>query len=156
MFEFRLHAKCYFASPFFNEEQVEREESLKRILRTHNVALYSPKENGIVSVDSTDSYMKKIFDDNVMHLQICDIVFVVTDGKDVGTIWEAGYAYALNKPIIYFCETLGDNPFNIMLGQSGTLIYKSRENLIKDLERYDIMDLIRGHAIYNEDQMKGY
>ena len=40
----------------------------------------------------------------------------------MGTIWEAGYAFGINKPIIYFAETLGNNQFNLMLAQSGNMV----------------------------------
>jgi hypothetical protein len=53
----------------------------------------------------------------------------VTDYKDVGTIFECGYAYRSGKSIIYFAETLGDKPFNLMLAESGTIIIRSTSEL---------------------------
>lgn len=121
----------YFASPFFNEEQVEREEALKKILRDRGNVVFSPKENLFLRRDATFEERQKCFDENCRAILSSAAVFAVTDGKDVGTIWEAGFAYALGIPVVYFCETLPpDGQFNLMLAQSGTAIYTSREQLI--------------------------
>lgn len=123
--------KVYFASPFFNEEQIEREERCKAKLRELGFEVWSPKENVIVN-DSFSSEMRtKVFKDNIDNINDADIVFAITDGKDMGTIWEAGYAYASNKLIIYYCETLGNNKFNIMLAESGNIVVTKFEDLEK-------------------------
>ena len=55
----------------------------------------------------------------------------ITDEKDIGTIWEAGYAYGIGKEIVYYAETLGNNPFNVMLGKSGIGIFTNHNDLIE-------------------------
>jgi nucleoside 2-deoxyribosyltransferase len=48
----------------------------------------------------------------------------------MGSIWEAGYFYALNKPIVYFCAGLPPNAkFNLMLAASGVAVCTSIEDL---------------------------
>jgi len=112
----------YFASPFFTPEQVEREERLKAKLRELGFEVWSPKEMCHLNKNATISEQTEVFNGNLSAMDKVDGVFVVTDGKDIGTIWEAGYAYALGKPIIYYCETLGKNVFNVMLARSGKLV----------------------------------
>ena len=56
----------------------------------------------------------------------------MTDGKDMGTIWEAGYAFGINKPIIYFAETLGNGQFNLMLARSGNVVYQDMADISAD------------------------
>ena len=56
----------------------------------------------------------------------------MTDGKDMGTIWEAGYAFGINKPIIYFAETLGNGQFNLMLARSGNVVYQNMADISAD------------------------
>lgn len=121
--------KVYFASPFFNEEQIEREERCKTKLRDLGFNVWSPKENIIVTDNFSSEARTKAFQDNVRNIDNADIVFAVTDGKDVGTIWEAGYAYAKNKIIVYYCETLGNNKFNLMLAESGNIILLSFDEM---------------------------
>ena len=123
--------KVYFASPFFNEEQIEREERCKAKLRVLGFNVWSPKENVVVTNNFSSEARTKAFQDNVRNIDNADIVFAITDGKDMGTIWEAGYAYAKNKIVVYYCETLGNNKFNLMLAESGNIIITDFEDLEK-------------------------
>lgn len=127
----------YFASPFFTDEQVEREERLKKKLRDLGFLVWSPKENCVCSVNATDEERRKVFNDNCNGIKNSDILFAVTDGKDMGTIWEAGYANGLNercdkrKIIVYYCETLNGGAFNLMLANSGDIIITDFSDLDK-------------------------
>lgn len=113
--------KLYLASPFFNDEQVEREERIKKKLRDLGITVLSPKEFCFCPPDASDELREKVFADNIQHINEADAIFAITNGKDMGTIFEAGYAYAINKPIIYFCEGLSGQ-FNLMLAQSGRIV----------------------------------
>lgn len=113
--------KLYLASPFFNAEQVEREERLKKKLRSLGFEVFSPKENCFCPPDASQELRKKTFEDNIHNIDNCDAIFVITNGKDMGTIFEAGYAYGIHKPIIYFCEGL-TGQFNLMLAQSANVV----------------------------------
>lgn len=127
--------KIYFASPFFNEEQVEREERLKKELRRLGFEVFSPKEESLLKKDSTLCEQQKTFDCNINNIDDCDIIFGVTDGKDMGTIWECGYANGLNRTrkkhiiIVYYCETLGNGKFNLMLARSADVVITRFEEL---------------------------
>lgn len=134
--------KVYFASPWFNPEQAERENRVKNKLRELGFNVWSPKDNCVCSPISNEEMRKKVFSDNCENIETCDILFAITDGKDMGTIWEAGYACGYNnhinlvgaEPIIivYYCETLGPNgQFNLMLAQSGDIVITKFEDLDK-------------------------
>lgn len=130
--------KVYFASPWFNSEQAEREERVKNRLRELGFNVWSPKENSSLSPITDPNIRKRVFAINVNNIKDSDIIFAITDGKDMGTIWEAGFAngYNLskNKPItiIYYCETLGPNgQFNLMLAESGDITITSFKDLDK-------------------------
>jgi len=140
--------KIYFASPFFNPEQVEREEYLKQALRDLGFEVFSPKECFHCPPDADDKTRQKTFEGNCEELIDCDLVFAVTDGKDMGTIWEAGFAYAINKPIIYFCETLGDGQFNLMLAQSGNMVYQNRSCLTNPHAQAQIRKCMQGKKVF--------
>lgn len=134
--------KVYFASPWFNPDQTEREERVKGRLRELGFDVWSPKENSSLSPITDPVIREKIFLANVEHIKSCDIIFAITDGKDMGTIWEAGYAYGFNErnlavgydpiKIVYYCETLGPNgQFNLMLAQSGDIVITKFDDLDK-------------------------
>ena len=117
----------YLASPFFNEDQIEREERIKSLLRTYGYKVYSPREHGVVGNLSDSVAVEETFNSNVEAINNSKKVLAITDRKDMGTIWEAGYAYGKGIPIVYYAETLGDNPFNIMLSESGIGIYTDQK-----------------------------
>lgn len=130
--------KIYFASPWFTPEQEEREERLKAKLRELGFNVWSPKESIVCPPNASEEMRKATFDGNCDNIKDCDIIFAVTDGKDMGTIWEAGYANGLNAAygpdvpkilVVYYCETLGDGKFNLMLAQSGDIIITKFEDL---------------------------
>ena len=131
--------KVYFASPWFNPDQAEREDRVKSKLRELGFNVWSPKDNCVCSPIADEAMRNKVFDDNVKNIKTCDIIFAITDGKDMGTIWEAGYANGLNANfltrkiiIVYYCETLGPNgQFNLMLAQSGDIVITNFEDLNK-------------------------
>lgn len=120
----------YLASPFFKDSQIQREEAVKKVLRENDYRVYSPKENGVLTPDATDIVRTKIFKENCEAIQKSRRILAITDEKDIGTIWEAGYAYGIGKEIVYYAETLGDNPFNVMLGKSGIGIFTNYNDLV--------------------------
>lgn len=119
----------YFASPFFTPEQIEREERMISHLRKLGFSVFSPKEHCNLGSKASQEDRQKTFIDNCEAIKRARAVFAVTDGKDMGTIWEAGYAYGLNKPVVYYAETLGDNQFNLMLAQSGRDVFTSQSEV---------------------------
>ena len=121
----------YLASPFFNDEQIKREETIKKTLRGYGFSVYAPREHGIVGSLASQEAVTSTFDSNVEAINNSKMVLAITDGKDMGTIWEAGYAYGNNIPIVYYAETLGNNPFNIMLSESGVGIFKDYTSFCK-------------------------
>ena len=132
--------KVYFASPWFTSEQAERERRVKSKLRELGFNVWSPKENCVCSPIANDEMRYRVFNDNCYNIDTCDIIFAITDGKDMGTIWEAGFAYGINymlgEPsdkhiiIVYYRETLGpDSQFNLMLAQSSNIVITRFEDL---------------------------
>ena len=119
----------YFASPFFNEVQVEREERMISHLRGMGFRVFSPKEECHLDAKASQQSREDVFKSNCKAIELSRAVFAVTDGKDMGTIWEAGFAFGINKPVVYFAETLGDNQFNLMLAQSGRDVFTSQEEV---------------------------
>lgn len=121
----------YLASPFFNDSQVDRMMKVLGVLRSKGYSVYAPYEHGIVGDKLDKNLIKTIFMSNVEAIRSSKNVIAITDEKDMGTIWEAGYAYGKGIPIIYYCETIGNNPFNIMLSESAIGIFKDIDSLKK-------------------------
>jgi nucleoside 2-deoxyribosyltransferase len=135
--------KVYFASPWFNAAQAEREDRVKNKLRELGFDVWSPKDNNSLSPITDPAIREKIFAANISGMEDCEMIFAITDEKDMGTIWECGFVYgmrhAYNKNhdelfdplVVYYCETLGDGMFNLMLAQSGDIVITKFEDLNK-------------------------
>ena len=115
------HKKVYIAGPFFNEAQLAIIEEIKQQLDSVGIKYFSPKDESMFKQgDAPDKILRL----NCEAINSAPFVVVVTDDKDVGTMWEAGYAYAKKKPILYVW--LGYKPwmkFNLMLGASGYAVH---------------------------------
>ena len=135
----------YLASPFFNEEQINRIEKVERLLENRaEYQLFSPRKEILLVPDSSEEDRNHAFRKNIETINDSDLVICITDGKDIGTIWEAGYAYAKNKQILYFCETLGGNPFNVMLAKSAYGIATSFEQLKNMIKTGNLQNCYKG------------
>lgn len=128
----------YLASPWFNYAQAKREERVKHYLHDAGFTVFSPRDETSIGPDSNDEERKKAFIGNVVGIDRCASIIAITDEKDMGTIWESGYAFGTSKPIVYYAETLGDRPFNLMLAESGKKIVKYGYELL-DLNLSDVL-----------------
>lgn len=126
--------KVYVAGGWFDDEQYERVYAVRDIIENAKFSTFFPKEESLVSSDSDLDFRESTFKGNIDAIKDSEFMVCITDKKDIGTIFEAGVAYAMSVPIVYFAETLGDNPFNLMLAQSGIRVAKSREELAEILE----------------------
>jgi nucleoside 2-deoxyribosyltransferase len=123
----------YIASGWFSPEWLQEVEDIKGVLEELNLDYFSPKDHAICEADAGTDTQQAIFDGNVKHLNICDWMICNTRNKDMGSIWEAGYFYALGRPIVYYCAGLPPGAkFNLMLAASGVAVCTS----ISDLREY--------------------
>lgn len=131
----------YIAGPFFNPEQVAVIEAIKALLSTFKrmCTFYSPKDDSLYVPGKTDPQAS--FDMNVRKIYESSLVIAVTDGKDPGTLFESGYAYAVGTPIVYLWLTgLPGMKFNLMLAKSGIAVCRSWGDLNIVVEDFLIHD----------------
>lgn len=132
-----MEGKVYLAGGWFSPSQEERLYAVKKIIEDAGFSVFFPKEDNLCPPDADEKQRKASFDGNCMDIKKSDLVVGITDERDIGTIWELGYAYAVKKPIVYFAETLGNRGFNLMLAQSGIAVALSRDELssiMKDIK----------------------
>jgi len=111
----------YIAGPFFNPEQVRIIEQIKTNLGLSVLKYFSPKDECMYTPGKTTP--EEVLDINLVALRKTDLTICVTDGKDPGTMFEAGWCYAKGIPIIYVW--LGGEPgqkFNLVLAASGSVV----------------------------------
>ena len=136
----------YLASPFFNDEQTELRDRVKRVLEEKEFEVYSPGEENLYQPGDDPL---KIFNENIVQIEDSQLVVAITNGKDVGTIWECGFAFAKGVDIIYvwFDKPEGAK-FNLMLALSGYGVANDEEELKELLDSWKNND-------YKDREYKG-
>lgn len=120
----------YIAAPFFNPDQITRVALVETLLEKHGFTYFSPRKQSAIGPISSPDVRKKAFEMNVQGIEEAEFLIAITDGKDMGTIFEAGHAFASNIPVIYVAFTLGkDGMFNLMLAESGIAACRTVEEL---------------------------
>ena len=130
--------KIYLASGWFNPVQAEELTNLENIFdsRSDYFELASPRRIFVCPPNAPKEVQDETFSGNLHHIETADFLLVNTRDKDIGTIWEAGYAYAFKKPIVYFCAGLPEGAkFNLMLARSGIKVCTSFDQLEDYLDR---------------------
>jgi nucleoside 2-deoxyribosyltransferase len=123
--------KCYLASGWWSELQEAARQVILTELKKAKIDVYSPKDDGLFK-EGMDP--EEIFQENLKQINQCDFIIASTEGKDMGTLFEAGYAYAVKKPIVYFWHN-GYGKFNLMLSQSAHAVTTSSGGLFEILKR---------------------
>ena len=130
--------KIYLASGWFNPTQDQELSMLENIFdkRQEPFKVSSPRRIFVCPPDAPRSVQDETFEGNLAHIKNADFLVVNTRDKDIGTIWEAGFAHASNIPIVYFCAGLPEGAkFNLMLARSGIKVCTSFEQLEDYLDR---------------------
>lgn len=124
--------KIYLAGGWFTPEQEEEHSRIYEALTERtDYEIFNPRIAGEIDASTNDEKMSKILIGNIEAIRSSDVVVVIYDGKDTGTIWEAGYAYALKKPIIYYAEK-PTTKVNLMLAKTGEFV-SDEDDLIATL-----------------------
>lgn len=118
--------RAYIAAPWFTPEQMTLLELVKDTVVQLDIDIFSPKDENMYTPGETSAI--DVLLGNCNAIESSDLIVVITNGKDVGTMWEAGYAFAVDKPIIYvWVDRLPGQKFNLMLAASGAVAYSMIE-----------------------------
>lgn len=100
----------YVAGPFFTLAQLWLVDQVVRNLKDMGLRVFSPYHD--VGLGSAEDVVEK----DLQGIRDCDLLFAIGDGLDSGTIYEVGYARALNKPVILYSENESTNDKKMMEG----------------------------------------
>lgn len=119
----------YLAAPFFNQAEIGLLQRVKACLEHHGFRVFSPyHEVGRVSEVSVrtrrDAFVKDIDGLGLAHL-----VVALTDGDDVGTAWECGYAYHAKKPVVTLSTEVRHRT-NLVIEQGAEAEFSSLRQLV--------------------------
>ena len=128
--------KAYIASSWFNPVANQEVDDIISTLEDSGFEFFSPRDFFVCPPDADLETQKSTYEGNLLHLHKSDFMICNTHAKDMGSIFEAGYFKALEKPIVYFCAGLPSGAtFNLMLAQSGVKVCTSTEELKDYLTR---------------------
>ena len=137
--------RVYAAGPFFSPQQLKTMEQIESVLESFkNVDVFKPR-NGAASAkklnkdigagkDPSANTRRQVFKDNVENIDAVDLVVALIDDRDIGTIFEVGYAYKANVPIITF--TNQGFGMNLMLAESVLAHCKGVEQLKEAMDMF--------------------
>lgn len=124
----KRNLKVYLASGWFSPAASEEVTRLEEMLTRMGFELASPRQIFVCPPGASHEVQETTFRGNLGHIETSDFVLCNTRDKDMGTIFEAGYAFKANVPLVYFCQGLKGN-FNLMLSRSGDKVCTSYEEL---------------------------
>ena len=110
-----VRRRVYLAGPFFDLAQVWMVEQARNNLREMGLRVFSPYHD--VGLGSAHDVVVQ----DLQAIKECDLVLAITDGLDAGTVYEIGYARALNKPVIVYSERHKGESLKMMEGSGCTL-----------------------------------
>jgi len=110
-----VRRQVYLAGPFFDLAQVWMVQQARANLRELGLRVFSPYHD--IGLGSAADVVEK----DLEAIHNSDLVLALTDGLDSGTIYEIGYARALDKPVVVYSERHKDESLKMMEG-SGCII----------------------------------
>lgn len=113
--------EVYIAGGWFSSEQEKALDELEGFIKKHFKQYFSPREHN----NAKGQALEDIFQKNIQALDNADIIIASTIGKDMGTLWECGYAYARELQVIYYAP--GIEKVNLMLAKSGRVARSLKE-----------------------------
>lgn len=102
--------KVYLAGPFFTLAELWMVGQARRDLMDMGLDVFSPYHD--VGLGTAEDVVEK----DLEGVRDCDVLFAIGDGLDSGTIYEIGYARALNKPVVFYAENESDQDKKMMEG----------------------------------------
>lgn len=102
--------QLYLAGPFFTMAQRWMVEQSRTYLADQGFKVFSPFH------DVGPGPAPKVVPADIKALQESAIVFAILDGLDSGTLFEIGYARAMNKPVIAFVQNETDDELKMLVG----------------------------------------
>lgn len=129
-----MNKKVYLASPFFNDKEIERMETVKNILRDKGLDVFAPFEHQNEHLEfGSMEWREATFKSDMDAIYECDVMVAILDGNmmDSGTAFECGVCHQIGKPLVVV--NLENKEINLMIAQSLHAVISSFE----ELEEYD-------------------
>jgi nucleoside 2-deoxyribosyltransferase len=107
----------YLAGPFFNLPQRWLIDEARSALLNQGVLVFSPVH------DVGRGPAHDVYEPDIDGIKKCDVMFACLDGLDPGTLFEIGFARAIQKPVVVYTTSVRDEDLKMPEG-SGCAIVK--------------------------------
>lgn len=111
-----LRYDVYLAGPFFYSGQLAVIEEIKQHLEDAGLKVFSPFH------DAGMGQAKDICQQDLEALKNSSMILAVLNGFDPGTIFEVGYARALEIPVLIYCCSIGDLNSTMFVGSDCEIV----------------------------------
>lgn len=109
--------QVYLAGPFFDIAQIWFIEEVRDRIAELGLRVFSPFHD--IGLGAASDVVQL----DIEAIHDSDIVFAIADGIDAGTLYEIGYARAINKPVVVLAERESSESMKMAEG-SGCLVLK--------------------------------
>ena len=122
----------YLAAGFFNDRQNEALQQIIDVCDELGLKTYEPRRDSVqIGKNPTEEERQLNFDMNLDAILKSKFIIASTEGKDMGTIFEVGFAYANHIPVFGFAPFIPEGmPFNLMLAQSMEEVFLSKDAML--------------------------
>lgn len=124
----KFNRKVYLAGPFFTTSERWFLEDVRSKLIEYGADVFSPFHD--VGLFQNDPY--SIASKDLAGLMDSDVLLAIADGLDAGTMFEIGYARALNKKVVLLSQNVSKEDLVMFIGSHcvvtddlSTAIYKA-------------------------------
>ena len=143
--------RVYLAGPFFSDNQVKRLDEIQDLLAANKTIgdIFRPGKDDYTAAEfGSFEWQTAVFKHDINNINVSDVVVAMLDYKieenelepDSGTMWECGYAFANNVPVIGV-RNMTDEPLNLMLAGSLTAFFNGKDS-IKKIKDYKFNTLM--------------
>lgn len=139
--------KIYIAAPLFSVGERQFNEQVDAVVRACGHETFLPQRDGGCVADLPDIIdgkpkRKALFDLDCAHMEWCDAVLFLFDGRvpDEGACFELGYCYAKGKRCIAYktdARSFIDGYDNVMLHGAPEIVLRNEDELREFFERTD-------------------
>jgi len=109
-------ATVYLAGPFFTLSEVWLIHESYSQLRNMGLKVFSPYH------DIGLGPAEEVVEADLKAIEEADVIFAICDGLDTGTIFEIGYARALGKTVVAYCESEKEESLKMLEGSDCVIV----------------------------------
>lgn len=107
---------AYLAGGWFSPAQVEALGGARAVLETAGQSFYDPQHMCLCPPDAEEGFANYVLNENLKQIRNASYVYASIEGRDLGTVFEVGYAKAVGKLVLF--STVGSALSDVVLLQS--------------------------------------